>query len=354
VRRPTRPTRPPAPGRLLVGLAAALALLPACGAGDGTDGSGTGGSGVDPSGGKPALRVVVTVSPLTSIVANVAGPGVEITGLVPEGVNSHTFEPPPSAARVLAEADVVFINGLGLEDPTEDLAEVTLGEDAEVVKLGDEVLPEDDWIHDVSFPEEGGRPNPHLWTNPPMVKAYAEVVRDTLAARHPAGADTYSANYEAFAARVDDLDEAMRAATDSIPEEGRTLLTYHDAYAYFAEHYGWTVVGAIQPSDFGEPSPREVAELIDQVRARGVPVVFGSEVFPSPVLEQISAETGAEYVDDLRDDDLPGEPGDPEHSWLGLMRLNYVTIVEALGGDATALRALDVSDVVPDRARYPR
>lgn len=347
-----RPARSSPPGRLLVGLAMVIALLSGCGTDDRADDPG--GSGTDPTNGEPALRVVVTVSPLTSIVANVAGPDVEITGLVPEGVNSHTFEPPPSAARVLADADVVFINGLGLEDPTEDLAEATLGEDAEIVKLGDEVLPEGDWIYDFSFPEEGGKPNPHLWTNPPMVKAYAAVVRDTLVARDPAGADAYAANYEAFAARVDALDEAMRTATDSIPDEERTLLTYHDAYAYFAEHYGWTVVGAIQPSDFEEPSPREVADLIDQVRAQGVPVVFGSEVFPSPVLERISAETGAEYVDDLRDDDLPGEPGDPEHSWLGLMRLNFVTIVEALGGDATALRALDVSDVAQDRASYPQ
>lgn len=348
---PGNPTAAAPTGRRLIGLAVTLALLAACGTGGSGD---TGGSGLDPSGAAPALRVVVTVSPLTSIVANVAGPDVEVTGLVPEGVNSHTFEPPPSAARVLADADVVFINGLGLEDPTEDLAESILGEDAEVVKLGDGVLPEEDWIFDLSFPEEGGKPNPHLWTNPPMAKAYAEVIRDTLIEHDPAGEARYAGNFEAFRARVDELDRAMRAATATIPPAERTLLTYHDAYAYFAEHYGWTIVGAIQPSDFAEPTPREVAALIDQVRKRQVPVLFGSEVFPSPVLEQISAETGARYVDDLRDDDLPGAPGDPEHSWLGLMRQNFVTIVEALGGDATALRAVDVSDVVPDRASYPQ
>ena len=333
--------------RLLAGLADGAIALTACGS---VDDAAEGPAAAD----EGALQIVTTVSPITSIVANVAGPGVEITGLVPEGVNSHTFEPPPSAARVLADADVVFINGLGLEDPTEALARANLDDGAEIVKLGDEILPEEAWIFDFSFPEEGGRPNPHLWTNPPMVKAYAQVVRDTLVEHDPDDEAAYSANFEAFSARIDALDEAMQAATDTIPEADRTLLTYHDAYAYFAEHYGWTVVGAIQPSDFDEPSPREVADLIELVRDRDVPVIFGSEVFPSPVLEQISAESGARYVDDLRDDDLPGEPGDAQHSWMGLLRLNYVTIVEAFGGDASALATLDVSDVVDDGATYPQ
>lgn len=336
--------------RAAVGAAAGILAVSGCGA-TGVDEAGDTGPAEAEAG---RLQVVTTVAPITSIVANVAGPDVEVTGLVPEGVNSHTFEPPPSAARVLAEADVVFINGLGLEDPTEDLAEANLGDGAEVVKLGDEILPEDEWIYDFSFPEEGGKPNPHLWTNPPMVRAYAEVVRDTLIDLDPSGEATYSANFEAFTTKVDALDSAMRTASDSIAASDRTLLTYHDAYAYFAEHYDWTVVGAIQPSDFEEPSAREVADLIEQVQDRGVPVIFGSEVFPSPVLERISAETGAVYVDDLRDDDLPGEPGDPDHSWLGLMRLNFVTMVEAFGGDASALTALDTADVVRDDATYPQ
>jgi ABC-type Zn uptake system ZnuABC Zn-binding protein ZnuA len=325
-----------------------LSLTFLAGCGSSSESSGTAENTV------PPLRVVTTVSPLTSIVANIAGAGVEVTGLVPEGVNSHTFEPPPSAARALGEADIVFVNGLGLEDPTEDLARANLSEGAEVVKLGDEILPRDEWIFDFSFPRSGGKPNPHLWTNPPMVKAYANVVRDALVRHHPQGKATYDANLQKFETRVDALDQAMADATRSIPEAKRVLLTYHDAYAYFADHYGWKILGAIQPSDFAEPSPRDVAELIDQIKANDVPVVFGSEVFPSPVLEQISAETGARYVDDLRDDDLPGEPGDQAHSWLGLMRLNYVTIVDAFGGDTSALEALDVSDVTADHATYPQ
>jgi ABC-type Zn uptake system ZnuABC Zn-binding protein ZnuA len=113
-------------------------------------------------------------------------------------------------------------------------------------------------------------------------------------------------------------------------------------------------VGAIQPSDFDEPTAREVGDLINQVKDSKVKAIFGSEVFPSAVLEQIGRETGVSYVDVLRDDDLLGEPGDPDHSFLGLMQFDYVTMIEALGGDATALRNLDITDVAPDTANYPQ
>ena len=146
----------------------------------------------------------------------------------------------------------------------------------------------------------------------------------------------------------------MRASFATIPAADRKLLTYHDAYAYFAEDYDWTVIGAIQVEDFEDPTPKEVAGLIDQVEEEGVPAIFGSEVFPSPVLEQIGREAGVHYVDVLRDDDLPGEPGDPEHSWVGLMRFDYITMTEALGGDASALKAFTPRDVAPDTAEYPQ
>jgi ABC-type Zn uptake system ZnuABC Zn-binding protein ZnuA len=302
-----------------------------------------------------ALRVVTTVAPITSLVAQVAGDvGTQIVGLVPEGTNSHTFEPPPSAAAVLEQADVVFMNGLVLEEPTKDLALSNVGDTAVICELGTAILPKEEWIYDFSFPEEGGKPNPHLWTNPPMARSYAEIVRDILSELDPAHADTYSANFDLLAAQIDELDAAMSTSTKSIPEDKRLLLTYHDAYAYFAKHYDWTVVGAIQPSSFDEPTPKDVANLVDQIREQDVPAIFGSEVFPSPVLEQIGAETGTRYIDVLRDDDLPGESGDPDHSWQGLMRFNFVTMVEALGGDASALRQLNMSPSVTDRAEYTK
>jgi len=298
------------------------------------------------------LDVVTTVAPITSIAANIGGDKVDIHGVVPEGTNSHTFEPVPSQAEVLAEADVIFVNGLDLEDPTTALAEANKKSTTPIVELGPETIPASGYIYDFSFPKEDGKPNPHLWTNPPMAERYAEIIADELSELDPANAATYQSNLAKFAARIAQLDAAMRTSFATVPK--RELLTYHDAFAYFGKEYDWKIIGAIQVSDFEDPTPREVAALIQQVRAEGVPAIFGSEVFPSPVLEQIGKETGVRYVDVLRDDDLPGAPGDPQHSWLGLMLFDYITMTEALGGDATALKAVRVDDVAPDDAEYPQ
>jgi ABC-type Zn uptake system ZnuABC Zn-binding protein ZnuA len=300
------------------------------------------------------LQVVTTVAPITSIAANIIGDRAEIVGIVPEGTNSHTFEPPPSAAEVMTTADIVFINGLQLEEPTKELAKANIGDDVKIVELGDQTISPDQYKYDFSFPESGGKPNPHLWTDPTLAKVYADIIRDNMVELDPDGADVYNENHDKFEQMVDDFDAAMREAFATIPQDQRKLVTYHDAYAYFAESYGWNVIGAVQPSDFGDPTPKDIADLISQIEAENVQAIFGSEVFPSPVLEQIAKETGATYVDDLRDDDLPGAPGDPEHSWLGLMRFDYVTMTEALGGDASALKDFVIRDVAADRASYPQ
>jgi len=292
-----------------------------------------------------ALTVVTTVSPITNIVYNIGGDHIAITGIVPEGVNSHTFEPAPSDAQILAAADLVFINGLNLEEPTLRLAEANLRDGAEIILLGEQTITPDDYVYDFSFPLEAGSPNPHLWTNPFHSLTYAEIVRDKLMERDPTNADAYSANYDLFAERIATLDEAIKATVASIPEANRKLLTYHDSWAYFAPLYGMTVVGAIQPSDFAEPSARDVGDLITQIRDEEVPAIFGSEVFPSPILEQIAKESGANYVDDLRDDDLPGELGDDNHSFLGLMTENMRIMAEALGGDPTLMDTVDTTNI---------
>jgi ABC-type Zn uptake system ZnuABC Zn-binding protein ZnuA len=300
------------------------------------------------------LQIVTTVAPITSIVSNVVGDRADVTGIVPEGTNSHTFEPPPQVSKTMATADVVFVNGLQLEQPTFELAEQNAPEDAVLVELGNAVLPEEDYLYDFSFPKEDGKPNPHLWTDPTYAIRYAEQVAKVVAERDPDNAEYYADNTRRFVAKATALSEALKADQATIPAGRKQLLTYHDAYAYFAKTYGWEVVGAVQPSNFEDPQPREIARLVDQIRERQVPVIFGSEVFPSAVLEQIADETGARYEDTLRDDDLPGEPGNPEHSWVGLMRYDYVTMVEGLGGTASRLAALDVSDVAPDEATYPQ
>jgi ABC-type Zn uptake system ZnuABC Zn-binding protein ZnuA len=313
-------------------LALVAALAAACGSDDGDAGDGR-------------LRVVTTVSPITSIVEQVGGDRIALAGVVPEGVNSHTYQPAPSVARLLSDADLVVVNGLQLEEPVLRMAEANASDDAVIVQLGDRTVTPEEWVFDFSFPETEGKPNPHLWTDPILALKYAEVVAAELAALDPENADYYAANLEAFAARIELLDAAIVEAVATIPEGQRRLVTYHDSWPYFAQRYGFEVLGAVQPSDFTDPSPREVAALIDQVRAAQVPAVFGSEVFPSDVLETIADETGATFVADLRDDDLPGEVGDADHSYLGLMISNMRSIITALGGSAAAFDGFNTSAV---------
>lgn len=293
------------------------------------------------------LEVVTTVAPITNLVENVGGPHVRVTGLVPEGTNSHTFEPAPSDARILSTADLFIANGLQLELPSIRLAEKNLPADAISVELAAETITPDEAIFDFSFPVEDGDPNPHLWTHPQYAKRFVEIIEETLSARDPEHVAEYATNAAALAARFDALDAALRTATATVPEANRRLLTYHDSFPYMAREYGWTIIGAIQPSDFSDPTPREVADLIRQIRELELPAIFGSEVFASPVLEQIARETGAAYIADLRDDDLPGEHGEDDHSLLGLLVFDFETIVTALGGDARAFEAIDTSNLHP-------
>ncbi len=291
------------------------------------------------------LNVVTTVSPITNIVYNIAGDRVNLIGIVPEGVNSHTFEPAPSDAQRLAQADIIFVNGLKLEEPTLKLAEANQQATTEIVLLGEQTITPDQYMYDFSFPKEAGSPNPHLWPNPMHALRYAEIAHDTLAKRDPANADYYKQNYEAFKTRINALDQAIKDTIASIPEQNRKLLTYHDSWAYFAPRYGMTVIGAIQPSDFAEPSAQEVAALITQLKQEHVPAIFGSEVFPSPVLDQIAKEAGTKYVDELRDDDLPGKPGEAKHSYVGLIVEDVRIMAENLGGKPELIATFDTSNV---------
>ena len=302
------------------------------------------------------LKVVSTVSPITSLIENIGGTRIDLEGVVPEGVNSHTFEPAPSVAALLSEADLFIANGLFLEEPTIEMARANKKAGTVIVTLGDKAVTREEWVFDFSFPAEDGHPNPHLWTSPPLALRYAELIRDELTALDPDNASYYDENLATLRERIDDLDRRIVEAVATVPPENRKLLTYHDSFPYFGPRYGFEIIGAVQPSDFTEPSAREVAQLIDQIRASDVPAIFGSEVFPSPVMQQIASEGGAEFVDQLRDDDLPGAPGDPQHTYLGLILTDVEIIVTALGGTTDALDGFDPSLVFEgdSGAHYPQ
>jgi ABC-type Zn uptake system ZnuABC Zn-binding protein ZnuA len=332
-----------------------LVLVVACGgtagfgsvggvASDAPPGDRTPGWSDELTGAPDRLDVATTVAPISSIARNIGGTRIRLHGIVPDATNSHTFEPSPSDARTLAAADLIVVNGLHLEEPTLGLAEASKRADAPILSLGEETVAPDEWIFDFSFPASEGDPNPHLWMDPLHAARYAELMRDAFSEADPANAEYYAANEARFEERIDAYDAAIRTAVGTVPQADRRLLTYHDSWAYWARRYGFRVIGAVQASDFSDPSPQDVAALIEQIRRERVPAVFGSEVFPSPVLEQIARESGATFVDELRDDEPPGGPDAAEHTYLGMLKKDMQIMLTALGGSSAAIDPLPVED----------
>jgi ABC-type Zn uptake system ZnuABC Zn-binding protein ZnuA len=292
------------------------------------------------------LSVVTSVSPITNIVKNVGGDRIVLSGLVPEGVNSHTFELVPSDVIKINNADLVIIDGLGLETNVEEIAEQTRSKNPQlqILKLGDNTITPDQWVFDFSFPKENGEPNPHLWLNVAYAMKFANLTRDKLTELDPQNVQYYSDNTNRYVSILKKLDEGIVKAVQTVPPQNRKLLTYHDSWAYFAPRYNMTVIGAVQPSDFGEPTPLELARIIDQIRSEKVPAIFASEVFPTQVVNQIAKEGDVKIVGTLSDDDLPGDPADPEHTYVGMMLENMKNMLVPLGGNMSSLREIDPRD----------
>ena len=296
--------------------------------------------------------VVTTVAPLTNIVSNIAGDRVEVKGIIPEGTDSHTFEPRPSDTDILSKASLILVNGLHLESPTEKLANATKPKDTKIFEMGSNTITQEQWMFDFSFPKDKGDPNPHLWVNPKYAEAYAKLAAQQLTALDPTGKDYYETNLKNYLQRLDELDKVTRKVVASIPPQNRKLLTYHDSWAYWSREYGFEVIGAIQPSDFKEPSAQDVAKLIDQVKKVGVPAIFGSEVYPSKVEEQIAREANVKTAN-TADDELPGEGSanalenkNPQHTYIGMMANNLRIIATNLGGKPELVDGLATANVV--------
>ena len=294
------------------------------------------------------LNIVTSVAPITNIVQNIGGEKINLIGLVPEGVNSHTFDLVPSDAIKINNADLIIIDGLNLETEVEKIANNAIAKNSKIhlLKLGDNTVIKADWIFDFSFPKEKGDPNPHLWLNVDYAIKFANLTHDKLIEIDPSNSKYYTENSKKYTELLKQLDNGIKKSIMTIPPENRKLLTYHDSWAYFAPRYGMTVIGAIQPSDFGEPSAKDVADLIDQVRAEKVPAIFASEVFPTNIIDQIAKEGNITVVETLSDDDLPGKPGDNNHSYVGMMIENMKNMILPLGGNIEELKNINPKNIL--------
>ena len=300
------------------------------------------------AGGEKLLNVVTSVAPITNIVQNIGGDKINLIGLVPEGINSHTFELIPSDTIKINDADLVIIDGLNLETNIEKIAKNVISKtpnNIQLLKLGDKTISKQDWIFDFSFPKEKGDPNPHLWLNVEYAIKFANLTRDKLIEMDPSNSQYYSENSNKYTQLLKQLDEGIKKSVETIPLKNRKLLTYHDSWAYFAPRYGMTVIGAIQATDFSDPSPKDIADLIDQVRIEKVPAIFASEVFPTNIVDQIAKEGNVSIVETLSDDNLPGNPGDNNHSYVGMMLENMKNMIIPLGGNIDALNEINPQNI---------
>ena len=303
---------------------------------------GVAGCGATDSDSGARVRVVADVTPLGDLVRHVAGDRAQVSVLVPLGADGHTYEPRPGDLRTVAKADLFITNGRDLNKRLVELADENLPEEAPIVRLAEDTVPEKDLVYEQMHshgkgPKHGHGVNAHMWTNVPYAIAYVQRIEKALAQVDPDGKATYATNAAALRTQLDALDAATRTTIESIPKPNRKLVVYHDSWSYFGRTYGIPVIGAIQPANFSEPSAAEVKAMVKQIRSEKVPAFFGSEVFPSDVLEAIAAESGADYNADLSDERLPGKPGDAEHSYVGMMVQNARIMAKALGGDAAPL-----------------
>jgi zinc/manganese transport system substrate-binding protein/manganese/iron transport system substrate-binding protein len=311
----------------LLAVAAVMTLLVAC-----AGMSGRPGASPEPSpSGETALQVVVSLPVFVSLVEAVGADRVQVSSLVPGGSDPHTYQPSPRDAQALAEAAVVFVNGLGLEEWLTDLI-ASAGSEARVVELGEGLATlQDEHGHEESegTPEaehahEHEAGNPHLWLDPDYAIEYVRRIAQTLAELDPEGAATYQGNAERYIAEIEAFDAWAREQVDRIPLERRKLVTFHDAFPYFAEHYGFELVGVIVISPGREPSPRELAQLADLIRQQGVPAIFTEPQFNPKLAETLARETGAVVLELYSDTPPAGE------DFLGMMRRNIAHVVEGL------------------------
>lgn len=271
------------------------------------------------------IRVVTTSTVFGDLVHQTGGDQVAVTSLVPPGVDVHTYQATPADLQDLAEADLVIMNGLGLDDWLADMIESVSGGPQSRVPIVR--LAEDGVDYELLPGEEPDTRNPHLWMDVSYAIQYVERIETALVAAAPAKAADIGRSSEAYRAAISELDGWVREQISTIPVENRKLVTFHDALPYFARAYGLEIVGVAVEAPGQDPSAGEIAALIDAIRATGVKAIFSEDQFPTTLVDQIGRETGATVEADLFTDSL-GD--DPITSYEALIRWNVEQIVTAL------------------------
>jgi zinc/manganese transport system substrate-binding protein len=264
------------------------------------------------------LPVVASFSILGDLVTMVGVDRVEVSTIVGSDSDAHVYQPSPKDGRRLAAAKLVFVNGLGFEGWIDRLVAASKTK-ARVVVASTAVTPR----------REGEGLDPHAWQDVANVKIYVANIRDALAEADPEGAESYQANAARYLARLGALDAEVKAAVDAIPQNRRRVVSTHDAFGYFAARYGMEFIAPQGVSTESEASARDIARIIDTVRAHKVAAVFVENVVDPRFAQRIAEETGAKLGGELYSDALSGPKG-PASTYIDLMRHNVRELSQAL------------------------
>jgi ABC-type Zn uptake system ZnuABC Zn-binding protein ZnuA len=313
---------------------ASLVLVAGC------NGSAASPSPSESTGAAADYTVIATTSVFADLAQLALGDNVTIETIIPAGVDVHTFEPSPADAQKLAGADLIVMNGLGLDEWALSLLEAAGKSEEDVLELAEGIDESNAWVylegeeHDEEEGEEHseeegeehghGGTDPHIWLDPKGAAIYVNRIAARVAAELPERAMAIESARDAGLAEIAALDEELRVGFAAIDASTRKIVTFHDAFGYFARAYEIEIVGVAVEAPGQEPSAKEIAALIDAIKAAGVTSVFSEAQFPSKVLDQVAAETGATVLENLYSDAL----GDaPANSYLGAMRANASAIL---------------------------
>jgi ABC-type Zn uptake system ZnuABC Zn-binding protein ZnuA len=280
-----------------------------------------------------AVRVLASTSFLADIAQNVAGDRLTVDSLLPIGADPHAYQAAPSDVAKIAESNLLILNGVEYEHFIEPLLENTGGERI-IVEAAAGLEPHPAGEHADEAESGAGHEHeagdPHMWLDPNLVITYVENIRDGLIQVDAEGAETYTANADAYIAQLKDLDKWIVEQVSAIPTERRLLVTNHEAMGYFAERYGFVIVDTILPSFSSEAgaSAQEIVAAVESVKSSGAPAIFLGEVENADLANQIAAETGVKVVDTLYLESLTD--GDPAPTYIAMMKHNVTSIVDAL------------------------
>ncbi|NPV75718.1 MAG: zinc ABC transporter substrate-binding protein [Anaerolineae bacterium] len=275
------------------------------------------------------LKVLAAESFLADIVQNVVGNRAQVDSLVPAGLDPHAFEPTPQDIVRITNCDVIVLNGGGLEGWAQNVFENLQGN--QLVLEASKGLTSRQPVKETADLQDDHEGDPHFWLDPNLVVYYVENIRDGFIQVDPAGENEYRQNAKTYIEQLKELDAWIQTQVNQIPLGRRLLVTNHESFGYFADRYGFRVVGAVIPSvsTGASPSAQQMAELITQIRVSGAPAIFLETGANPQLANQISAETGVKVVTNLSTHSIPPDT-DFGSGYIAMMKSNVAAIVSAL------------------------